>query len=401
MAFTYRDGRLWAGSETNGTDLLDLAKKYDRPVYVYDLGDIVNRIRRLRDSFGSLPVSIHYAVKANANPEILRAMAKEGIGVDTVSGGEIQAALENGFTAQSVIFSGVGKTKAEIELAIQSDIKQINVESPQELERIAEIARRLGRKPSVAFRMNPDVNPQTHPYITTGFRENKFGMDVSFLPELKSIVRKKADFLRLRGVTLHIGSQLLELSSLRDAISKTAAVYKELQAEGFNVDRFDIGGGLGINYGTDNNEDDFQRINEYGKMVRDLLGELNCEVIAEPGRILVARSGILIGEVQYIKKTQFKTFAILNTGMHHLLRPALYQAKHRVLPLINPPKVQLQKYDVVGPICESSDFLAKDVELPQLNAGDYLAMADAGAYGFSMASFYNRHALPQEVVLKA
>ncbi len=401
MAFTYRNGRLTAGSKEKNFDVLDIARKHERPVYIYDLGDILSRTRRLRSAFGSLPVTIHYAMKANANTEILRAMANDGLAVDTVSGGEIQTALENGFTPDKVIFSGVGKTKSEIELAVQADIKQINVESPQELERIAEIAKKLGRKPSVAFRMNPDVNPQTHPYITTGFRENKFGMDVSFLPELKKILRANSDHLRLRGVTLHIGSQLLELGSLKDAISKTVAVYKELQADGFQIDRFDIGGGLGIDYSTDDPAEELKRVDEYGQMVQELLAPLKCDVLTEPGRILVARSGILVGEVQYIKSTEFKNFAILNTGMHHLLRPALYQAKHRVLAVENPTSVQQVKYDVVGPICESSDFLAKDAELPRLKAGDYLAMADAGAYGFSMASFYNRHALPVEVVLNS
>jgi diaminopimelate decarboxylase len=399
VAYSYQNGRLVAGSTDKNFDVLEIARKHDRPVYIYDLGDILSRARKFRAAFGMLNMSHHYAMKSNANAEILRAMAKDGFGVDTVSGGEIKLALENGFTADKIIFSGVGKTKAEIELAIKADIKQINVESPQELERIAEIAKKLSRKPSVAFRMNPDVNPQTHPYITTGFRENKFGMDFSFLPELKKILKGNSDNLRLRGVTLHIGSQLLELTALKDAITKTIAVYKELQAEGFEVDRFDIGGGLGINYSTDDATEELQRVAEFGKMVQELLTPLKCEVLSEPGRILVARSGILVGEVQYIKSTEFKNFAILNTGMHHLLRPALYQAKHRVLAVENSTSVQQMKYDVVGPICESSDFLAKDVQLPKLKAGDYLAIADAGAYGFSMASNYNHHALPAEVVL--
>jgi diaminopimelate decarboxylase len=401
LAFSFRNGKLWIGSEANGQNVLDLARKHEGPVYIYDLNDVIERTRRLKSALGQLKTSIHYAVKANANSQILKALAQEGVGVDTVSGGEIQAALENGFTADRVIFSGVGKTKKEIELAISKDIKQINVESPAELERIAEIAKKLGRRPSVAFRMNPDVNPQTHPYITTGFRENKFGMDVSFLPELKGILKKNTEHLRLRGVTLHIGSQLLELGSMREAIQKTIQVYKELQSEGFEVDRFDVGGGLGIQYATDDTSSEFKMIDDYGKMVQELLAPLKCEVLLEPGRILVARAGILVGEVQYIKSTQFKNFAIINTGMHHLLRPALYQAKHRILAVVSPTNVQHKKYDVVGPICESSDFLGKEIDLPELQSGDYLAIMDAGAYGYSMANNYNRHDLPFEIVLKS
>ncbi len=399
MPFGYCDGHLWAGNPGAGQDLLKLARNYDRPLYVYALPDVTARARRLRSAFGTLPVSLHYAMKANANADLLKCLAKEGYGVDTVSGSEIEEAMRAGFEPAKIIFSGVGKTKAEIELAIRHSIKQINIESPQELDRIGQIATKLNRKIDVAFRMNPDVNPQTHPYITTGFRENKFGMDESFLPELKNILCGYEDQVILRGLTFHIGSQVTGLGSFQEAIEKTILVYKSLCAEGYPLDRLDIGGGLCVDYSTDDIAPEHQLIQDYGRMACKLLEPLKCEILIEPGRILVARCGLLIGEVQYVKSTQFKNFAILNTGMHHLLRPALYQAVHRVLPLEQKQGTPLRRYDVVGPICESSDFLARDVTLPLVASGDYLAIADTGAYGYSMASLYNRHALPLEIPL--
>jgi diaminopimelate decarboxylase len=402
MPFYYHDGHLWIGQDdvdgVSGRDLLPIARSHDKPIYVYALSDIRKRARRLDAAFGPLAHGIHYAMKANANPEILRALAREGLGVDTVSGGEIEEALAAGFAPDTVIFSGVGKTRAEVELAVRLEIKQINVESPQELERIGQTAARLGKTINVAFRMNPDVNPKTHPYITTGFRENKFGMDASFLPELRSILSRYAGHIRLRGLTMHIGSQLTELSSVRDAIVKTKEIYLALRADHPEMDRFDIGGGLGINYESADTDLEFSLMDEYGRMSRELLGPLHAEVITEPGRVLVARAGLLIGEVQYIKRTPDKVFAILNTGMHHLIRPALYQARHRVLPVEIRPSADICTYDVVGPICESSDFLAKNVSLPELRPGDYVAIADAGAYGYSMASHYNKHSFPSELV---
>jgi diaminopimelate decarboxylase len=300
--------------------------------------------------------------------------------------------------ASRVIFSGVAKTITEIEFALKSGIKQINVESPQELERIAEIANRLDIIADVAFRLNPDVSPKTHPYITTGFRENKFGMDESFVPELLKILARWPKRLRLRGLTMHIGSLLFDLAVIREAIEKTIAVHFTFIKAGHHLDRLDIGGGLGVRYETDDTSSEYTMIKDYGKMARNAAGSLGVELLTEPGRVLVARAGLLVGEVQYIKPTSAKTFAILNTGMHHLIRPALYSAKHRIVP-IKVANGSRHLYDVVGPICESSDFLAKDVELSELRPGDLVGIADAGAYGFAMASHYNSHALPNEILI--
>ena len=413
MAFFYQDGKLRVGDSKHSTNLADIAVKAARPTYVYDLDNIELRCRALEAAFSGTKLSVHYAMKANNHRAVLQLMNQMNFGADTVSAGEIRLALEAGIPPERIIFSGVGKTVREIEFAIQKRIKQINVESPQELERIIEIARRLQTRMDVAFRMNPDVNPDTHPYITTGFRENKFGMDESFLPELKAHLRAAPDAVRLCGLTMHIGSQLLDLSSLGDALEKTLKVHDSFVADGFELDRIDIGGGIGVNYPTEDESSEFGMIKAYGKMVQSQLKNRKIEVMLEPGRILVARSGILLSEVQYIKRAPAKTFAIVDTGMHHLLRPALYGAKHRVLPLthksqsldgdghpVDPAKGSAELYDVVGPICESSDCLARDVSLADLKQGDWLGFADSGAYGFTMASEYNMHELPDEIAVK-
>lgn len=402
MAFFYDQGRLKVGEPNHSSlDISDLIADQTGPVYVYDIDNVVKRFGLLKASLeaaGPLRHTIHYAMKANSHPRILKTLADLGAGVDTVSGGEVRLAIEAGVPANRIILSGVAKTEKEIEYALKNEIKQINVESPQELLRIAAVAERLGQKANVAFRMNPDVDPKTHPYITTGFRENKFGMDDTFLPELIQILRDHPDSLKLRGVTQHIGSLLFDLDVMREAIEKTIRIHHRLVKEGFAPDRLDIGGGLGIRYETADEQNELELVRQYGKMVREAIKGLDVELLTEPGRMIVGRCGLLIGEVQYIKKAPAKTFAILDTGMHHLLRPALYGAKHRIVPLIERAGAK-QNYDIAGPICESSDILAKEVQLTELHQGDRVGIADAGAYGFVMASRYNAHELPREVLI--
>lgn len=422
MAYFYRDGNLHIGSEKKSRLVADLATRsaaggaiseFDSmdPVYIYDLDDIALRYKALAQALNGSQTKIHYAMKANSHPAILRLFARLGAGVDTVSAGEIQLALENGFRGDQVIFSGVGKTRKEIAFALTNNVKQLNVESPEELLRIAGIAKKLGVKAPIAFRLNPDVVAETHPYITTGFRENKFGMDASFLMELKAILRLHPGELNLRGLTMHIGSQLLELGALREGMAKLIGVYQDFVGDGYELLSLDVGGGIGVNYHTDDTTAEFAFINSYGLMIRDLIATAgiaseNFELLVEPGRILVARSGLLVTEVQYIKKAPGKTFAILNSGMNHLLRPALYGAKHRALPLKknSAPKNTAEsaiesEYDLVGPICESADFLAKGIFMNELRSGDLLALADAGAYGYVMANHYNAHALPRQIAI--
>ena len=381
-----------------GFPLTQLTAKAQTPFYVYDLDSVGQRLELLNKSLQGARVSVHYAVKTNSHQRVLKFIAEEDMGADVVSGGELTAALEAGFPAHKIIFSGVGKSAQEIKLALQRQIRQLNVESPQELERIGEMATQLGVRAPVAFRMNPDVNPQTHPYITTGFRENKFGMDETFLPELEKILLRHKS-LKLVGLTQHIGSQLLDLGAFEEAVSKIVRIYKELQAKGYELESVDLGGGVGIDYSSGDEEQERALLARYGAIAAETSRTLNCEVLLEPGRSIAARAGVLICQVEYIKETDAKNFAIVNTGMHHLLRPALYQAYHRILPL-QLKEGPLKVYDVVGPICESSDFLGRDRPFHSLQQGDFLAIADSGAYGRSMASTYNLHELPQEFIVR-
>lgn len=395
MPLFYRDNELRLGSEQHSVSLAALVNSGQTPLYVYDLSGMCQQLQELQASMEG-QASVHYAMKANAHPFILKKFAEMGIGVDVVSAGEMRQALDAGFQAEKVIFSGVGKTLAEIEFALKESVGQINVESVSELKRIAQVAKNLACKAPVAFRFNPDVNPQTHPYITTGFRENKFGLAKAQLEEFISVIKEFPDVLDLRGLTLHIGSQLLEIESLREAIVKAVEVFSELRQEGFDLRTFDVGGGIGVDYqkGQPNKE----LVTSYGKMVLELLQPLDCQILCEPGRLLTACHGVLLGEVQYLKHNGHRHFAILNTGMHHIARPSLYQAYHRILPLKEAPSAKTLEYDIVGPICESSDVLGKARKLPELNEGDWLAIGEAGAYGMVMANRYNAHELPREQV---
>ncbi|MCB0412426.1 MAG: diaminopimelate decarboxylase [Bdellovibrionales bacterium] len=400
MSFGYNHHHLsyFAPQERSALSLKSLAERFGTPLYVYDIDDVLRRVRLLKSCFSN-PLEIHYAMKANAHPFLLSALAKEGIGVDVVSAGELKWALQHGHKASHCVFSGVGKTKAEIRYALESGIQQLNVESPEELQRIACIAKDLKQRAPVAFRMNPDVNAVTHPYIQTGFRENKFGMDFTFVTELKEILGKNRGSLDLKGLTLHIGSQIRDLGVFSEAILKTKKIFKDFQESGFELKSFDVGGGLGINYQEFASENEDQALQDYGHLVQKCFEDLpGIRILTEPGRILVGRMGMLLTEVQYVKTTPFKKFCIVNTGMHHLLRPALYQATHRILPLDNSIKADTI-YDVVGPICESSDVLGYDRQLPQVKEGDLLAVADVGAYGYTMANNYNMHPIPREVAL--
>ncbi len=399
MSLSYRDGKLFLGQKGNLQSIL--SEEQGHPCYVYDLPTIQQRFSKLKEALAELKnLSVHYALKANANSEILKAFKSWGASVDVVSAGEMQHALQNGFTGSDVIFSGVAKSVEEIDQAIEQNIKQINVESPQELIRIGERARAKRKVMAVAFRMNPEVNPVTHPYITTGMSENKFGMDRSFIPQLVRILKEYGDSVRLHGLTMHIGSQLLDLEAMQEAIQKLRSIEHELEVLGFPTQCLDIGGGVGIHYDQMGDEKDFATIAEYGKIVNQTLKDYDGEVLIEPGRVLVGRAGVLLCQVEYIKKTSTKNFAIVNTGMHHLMRPALYQANHRILPLQKDDVRGQVSYDIVGPICESSDYLGKNRIMQELKQGDFLAICDAGAYGYTMANNYNFHPFPKEIVLK-
>ncbi len=398
MSLHYQGDRLFLGKNGDLSAIMD--QNQGHACYVYDLENIRLRFEKMKSALSGLKnLSIHYALKANGNDKVLQCLHSLGAGADVVSAGEMDLALKNGYQASDIIFSGVAKSVEEINAAIDQGIKQINVESPQELKRIGELALAKNKKMAVALRMNPEVNPVTHPYITTGMSENKFGMDRSFLPELVRILNEYPDNLYLRGLTMHIGSQLLELNAMEEAIQKLKSIFHELQVLGFKMESLDIGGGVGIHYDTDDEEADFATLKKYGEIAVKNLKDFPGEILIEPGRMLVGRAGVLLCQVEYIKDTAVKNFAIVNTGMHHLMRPALYQAQHRILPLLKRNKTDSKVYDVVGPICESTDYLGKNRLLQELTQGDYLAICDAGAYGYSMANSYNHHAFPKEIIL--
>ncbi len=379
---------------THRVTLLQLAKKTKLPFYLYDLNGMVSRLQYFKSC--TKPAFMYYAMKANNHLEVLKNFCKQQVGVDVVSGGEILIAKEAGFCGRDMIFSGVGKTEEEITLALKENVSQINVESVSELKRIADLSQKIKQPARVAFRINPNVPALTHPYIRTGLGENKFGCEETLMPHLLEIV-KSSSFISLCGLSLHIGSQLRDLDSLKQSIYRVQQIYKKLQEE-FCLETFDVGGGLGIDYTSSQPEDDLSLIKEYGLVLKKLAKELKTSrILTEPGRIIVGRFGCLIGEVQYIKKTSHKNFVILNTGMNHLIRPCLYQAYHRILPLEQKEGSECV-YDVAGPVCESSDVIGRDRVFCNLKEGDFLAIMDVGAYGRVMANTYNSFSLPKELI---
>jgi diaminopimelate decarboxylase len=386
--------------ELDGVRLSSLVKDEQEGTYVYSRKGLVDRLFLFQSQIAknlTQRFSVHYAMKANSHPDLLRLLRQQNVGVDLVSGGELKRALEAGFAGSQMIFSGVAKTKEEIRQCLKAQIRQFNVESPSELRRIAEIAVGSGKKVPVVLRFNPDVDAQTHPYISTGFRENKFGMEVGLLKECLNLVREHPAELQLMGLSFHIGSQLQEFSAFREAVQKIRKLYESLRTQGFPLVTLDLGGGLGIDY-AQGAATDTQWLEGYCQVLREELAGCEAQIQFEPGRFLVARSGVLLTQVQYIKKTPEKTFVLCNSGMNHLIRPALYEAEHRILPLKQKAGEALT-VDVVGPVCESSDFLAKGRTLTGVQEGDWLCVADSGAYGAAMASQYNLFAPPKEILV--
>lgn len=396
MSFESQGPLLGIQSKENFLSFDELTRGREYPFYVYDLDGIAERIETFKKALGS-QVHIFFAMKSNHNKSILHLMARLKIGVDVVSGGEMKHALACGIPAAQIVFSGVAKSKLEIKEALKAGVKQLNIESESELRRIVEVAKELKVKAPVAFRLNPDVEASTHPYIRTGFRENKFGSDEMSILSWSSFLRENLQYLNLMGLSLHIGSQIRSLEPFKESIRKLKTAALRLEQElGVKLKTLDIGGGLGIDYHSSSSEDEF--LNEYGQLVQKEFAGMPVEVLVEPGRILVARFGALLGRVEYVKNTDWKNFAILNTGMNHLMRPSLYQAYHRIQKVKSsggPEKI----YDVVGPICESSDTLGFERKLEQLQENDWIAILDTGAYGRSMANEYNLHPLPEEVVV--
>lgn len=371
----------------------DIVGKEGTPLYIYSRKALVERISAYQEAFSGHRTLVAYAMKANGNLGILSLMGSMGAGIDVVSGGELFRARKAGVPGERIVFAGVGKTEEEIAYALKEKILMFNVESQAELDHISAVAVRLGTRAPVALRVNPDVDPKTHPYISTGMKKSKFGIPV----ELAVAEYQRASTLpgiRIVGIHQHIGSQLTEISPFRDAFDRLLAFYEELGKVGIKVTHLDLGGGLGIRYR--NEAPPTPR--DLAELVLPRIRDLDVTVVLEPGRSIVGNAGILVTRVLYRKETAVKTFFIADAGMNDLLRPALYGAHHDLLP-VRDKKRPVVKGDLVGPICESGDFLATDREMPEFDAGDLIAVMSAGAYGFSMASNYNARPRPAEVLV--
>ena len=384
--FFYKDSNLVFKQGKSIITIKDIAKNRSESFYLYDI-DGLKKWYRYFVKATQTRLKIFFAMKANFNKHILKAFLEEGSGVDVVSIGEARLARAIGFNPQQIVFSGVGKSVLELTEAVKDDFFQINIESLEELKKLAKICREQNKSCKIGLRINPNVNFESHPYIKTGLSGHKFGFEEEELPVLLKFIRSQKP-LQLQGLSMHLGSQIFDLEPLSKAISRVMELYKKLKSEQYPLSVMDIGGGLGVNYQNCDFEEERERLDSFGKRLNKLLKGFEGTVIAEPGRFLVARFGLLCAKVEYIKKSPKKQFIILNSGMNHFLRPALYGAKHRLLPLEN-SESDKQSYDVVGPICETGDTVAKDYLLPKIKSGDWLAIADTGAYGFVLANHYN------------
>jgi len=372
----------------------EVAEQAGTPFYLYSHATLERHIQRFRQAFAEVPHLVCFSAKANSNLAVLRVFVNNGAGIDIVSGGELYRARKAGCEPQKIVYSGVGKTEGEIHQALAADILMFNVESEQELEKIDAVAGASRKKARIAIRVNPDVDPQTHPYISTGMKKAKFGINIG---QALYQYRKAAALANIEvvGVDCHIGSQLTKLSPFVDAIAKIRELVQALQQEGFAIHYLDLGGGLGITY-ADETPPDFE---EYAQAVIDATRDLGVTLIFEPGRVLVGNAGILVCRVLYTKKGEVKNFVITDAGMNDLARPSLYGSYHGII-AIDRSRTETLTADVVGPICESGDFLAQDREIPAFRPGDLVAVTSAGAYGFTMSSNYNSRPRAAEILVK-
>ncbi|MGS1118052.1 diaminopimelate decarboxylase [Castellaniella sp. UC4442_H9] len=391
-SFPMRDGVLYA----EDIPLTELADRYGTPLYVYSRAALHAAWQSYERAIAGRDALVCFGVKANSNLAVLHEFKRLGAGFDIVSGGELARVLAAGARADRIVFSGVGKQSWEIRSALTAGIKCFNIESAAELDRLADIAHEMGLVAPISLRVNPDVDAQTHPYISTGLKENKFGVDIHQAPELYRQALQHAS-LKITGVDCHIGSQITSVSPYLDALEKLLALIDRLSTDGIRLEHLDLGGGLGIRY-TDETPLDpavlldsvFQRLAAHGL---DYL-----QVVLEPGRSLVGNAGVLLTRVEYLKRTPVRNFAIVDAAMNDLMRPALYEAWHGVVPVEARAGTPAETWDIVGPICESGDWLARDRTLP-LEQGDLLAIQSAGAYGFSMSSQYNTRPRAAEVLI--
>lgn len=391
--FAYRDGTLYA--EDN--DLNRLAEEVGTPFYCYSTATLRRHFEVFNAPFVGMDHKICYAVKANSNLAVMKVLANCGAGADVVSEGEIRRALAAGIAPENIVFSGVGKTQSEMRFALEHDIFQFNIESEPELLALNEVASDMGVRAPIAIRVNPDVDAKTNAKISTGKKENKFGIDIAKAPELYA----KAAVLtgiKVQGVSVHIGSQLTSVEPFREAFIKVRELVGSLRKSGLDISTIDVGGGLGVPYERKSAAPPSPA--EYGEVVKSVLGDMGCTLVFEPGRLLVGNAGILVTKVIYMKPTDTRHFAIVDVAMNDLLRPSLYGAHHDIIPVREPAEnVQETPIDIVGPVCETGDTFAEQRPLPMPKSGDLLAFRTAGAYGAVMSSTYNsRHLTPEVLV---
>jgi diaminopimelate decarboxylase len=390
--FEYRDDRLFAEE----VDLTALAEKVGTPFYVYSAATLRRHINVMRDAFHGIPTLIAYAMKANSNQAVLKVLANEGAGADVVSGGELERAIAAGIPPSRIVFSGVGKTVAEMRRGLEVGIHCFNLESEPELERLSDVAASMGKVAPVSVRINPDVDAGTHAKISTGKKENKFGIPYARAREVYQRTRELAG-VKAVGVDMHIGSQITDMRPFDNAFALLAELVRGLRAEGHDIRHVDVGGGLGIPYHHDEAAPPDPRA--YAEIVRKHVATLDCMLVLEPGRLIVGNAGILVTKVEYVK-TGEKTFVIVDAAMNDLIRPTLYEAHHDIQPVVrsNLPRITA---DVVGPVCETGDYIAKDRTMEGVREGDLLSIMTAGAYGAVMASTYNSRPLIPEVLVDA
>ncbi|MEP3686003.1 MAG: diaminopimelate decarboxylase [Sulfitobacter dubius] len=391
--FLYKDGVLHA----EDVSLAEIAAAVGTPVYVYSTATLLRHFHLFDDALSGMDHLVCYAMKANSNQAVLRTLAQAGAGMDVVSGGEYRRAKAAGVPGDRIVFSGVGKTREEIELALTGGIRQFNVESEPEMILLDIVARELGKVAPITIRVNPDVDAKTHAKIATGKSENKFGIPIARARDVYAMAAKLSG-LEIIGIDVHIGSQLTDLAPFEQAYGKVAELTEVLRADGHNIRRLDLGGGLGIPYERSNSAPPLPT--DYGAMVQRTLGHLECEIEIEPGRLIAGNAGVLVSEVIYLKSGEGRDFLILDAAMNDLIRPAMYDAWHDIVPLNEPaPGAEPRPVDIVGPVCESGDTFAKQRMMPVLGSGDLVAFRSAGAYGAVMSSEYNSRPLIPEVLV--
>ena len=386
----YKNNQLYV----EGINVNELAKEYGTPLYIYSKNHFFNQYKEFAQAFNSPKYKIFYAMKANFNLSVINTFVKLGSGLDANSEGELYRALKTGIDPKKIILTSVGKTKNEIKLGLHHNVLMIKAESVEEIELINKIAAEMNKVAPVAIRVNPDVDAKTHPYISTGLSSNKFGIDSN---TALSIYKNRDHFkhIRFTGIDMHIGSQITSIEPFVEAVKKLSYLYFEIEKDGLRLEHFDVGGGIGVSY---NHEKSFS-IFEFAEKTIPLFNKLNCDVIFEPGRYLTANGGVLISEVLYNKKNGDKNFIVVDAAMNDLLRPSIYQAYHHIQPVNKAVDRKNLKADIVGPVCESGDYFAREREINEVKSGELISVMSAGAYGMVMSSNYNARRRPPEILV--